>query len=1010
MNSKNPLISPFLSFSPLFTSFRSPHSLPLPRVAPPLLFSLSLCAVFLDTWLTGPEVVGSAGDAQAAGQICVALYRLGNDYNLFYNLTSFTAKPGAPTSAVIARNSAGKAGPTVLELAGANATWTNVTRPPPRRPKVAPTYIYNLKGTWLKANTLNATNGKTVSNLIIMMTLAVDTYYGQFATPDFAAGEARGQFTELTSQPTPAGQSETDGKSRPFRIACPLPKPAEAAALGNLIVILGAPQNGSEIVGSKGDAKANGRICLAVYELAGDYNIFFFSLVTTYKTDAPTSAFIGQGLVGKAGSKVLEIVGVNAKWKNVTVSPPPPPDSNKTAPPPFYSYTIQGTLLNASTRGALNGKSVKSVIDDILLAPNSSHYAGFASAAHKKGVARGQIRVLVAEASQPIDTFIGLVGAQLNGSSADVNATGSLSLAVILNAATNDYDITYSIDVLLTNPGEPTRVVIMKGADVALTVATSSATWTNLTVSDAERTKLIAERTSSSKPCPFTYDRCQILKAEEAAKLAKLPPLPPLGYTYGTNGTWLSASTLKADNGQTYKELLDAMLAAPDAYSALVFAKVEAGAASGMVLERAAVSTAEYTAHYMMDGGVEEVLESRYIHVAATATSAAAASLWPGTGQHTSTRHVAGRRDGQPSASFNSGGRSDLRDTDVKDDGSTGGGKGRMAEVLEGGGESGEVGEALGGKSRALEVESAPSLQSQRSMAEHIGAVRGDMQGAGARGGNGEAEVVEKREGAGRDGNGGEPGGNGGRGEGAVWVDDLDGKGYVSLGKPTNVEVGSTEGLLGNLAHVAPMDRLDSARLAEPEPEPVPAANTDVETGTATAPESDKTASCPHAATGLVGAGGGKVVNAMGMRVRIKAEAEQTGGSYSVIEYEVPAGEGSEEHIHTREHEAWFLLDGQMTWTIEKKTYQASQGSFMHMPLGRAHSFRNDSDQPARMLVVCMPGGLEKYFLEIGDPEEAATIGLNGAVHKPVVDQAKLQNAIKKAMLYGLVYPKGSAA
>ncbi|CAI5950344.1 unnamed protein product [Closterium sp. NIES-65] len=442
----------------------------------------------------------------------------------------------------------------------------------------------------------------------------------------------------------------------------------------------------------------------------------------------------------------------------------------------------------------------------------------------------------------------------------------------------------------------------------------------------------------------------------------------------------------------------------------------------GMVLERAAVSTAEFTAHdYMMDGGVEEVLDSRFFHVAATATSAAAASFPPGTGQQISTRHVTGRRDGQPSASFNSGGRSELRDTDVKDDGSTGGGEGR-AEVLEGGGgswqaqgrtgesgeagEAGESGEALGGKSRAPEVETAPSLQSERSMAEHIGAVRGDMQGGGAGGGKGE------REGAGRNGNGGEPGENGGRGEGAVWVDDLDGKGYVSLGRPTNVQIGSTEGLLGELANVAPMDRLDSARLAELEPEP--ATGTGGETATTMAPDTDKTASCPHAATGLVDAGGGKVVNAMGMRVRIKAEAEQTGGSYSVIEYEVPAGEGTEEHIHTREHEAWFLLDGQMTWTIEKETYQASQGSFMHMPLGRAHSFHNNSDRPARMLVVCMPGGLEKYFLEIGDPEEAAgkapEQSPGGAVHKPVVEQAKLQNAIKKAMLYGLVYPKGAAA
>ncbi|GJP30849.1 hypothetical protein CLOM_g7179 [Closterium sp. NIES-68] len=450
----------------------------------------------------------------------------------------------------------------------------------------------------------------------------------------------------------------------------------------------------------------------------------------------------------------------------------------------------------------------------------------------------------------------------------------------------------------------------------------------------------------------------------------------------------------------------------------------------GMVLGRAAVSAAYFTAHFM-DGGVEEVLESRSIHVAAAAASTGATSFWPGTGQLIGTRHAAGRFDQQPSASFAAGGRSELRETDVKDDGGSGGGEGR-ADVIEGGGGSGEAqgragesGEGLGGKSHAPEVESATSLHSQRSMAEHTGAVRGGMQGEGAGGGKGEAETGgEGGVGVGRDGsgaNGGKMGGNGGRGEGAVWVDDMDGKGYVSLGRPTNVNGGSAEGLLGDLAHVAPMDRLDSARLAEPEPDAAAAPDTEPTTAAA-AP--DEQASCPHAATGLVGADGGKVVNAMGMRVRVKAEAEQTGGSYSVMEYEVLAGEGSEEHIHTREHEAWFLLDGQMTWTIEQETYQATQGSFMHMPLGRAHSFRNDSGQPARMLVVCMPGGLEKYFLEIGEHEAAAgTASVDGAsgvdsggggasrgVQKPVVNQDKLQHAIKKAMLYGLVYPKGAAA
>ncbi|CAI7792653.1 unnamed protein product [Closterium sp. NIES-53] len=135
------------------------------------------------------------------------------------------------------------------------------------------------------------------------------------------------------------------------------------------------------------------------------------------------------------------------------------------------------------------------------------------------------------------------------------------------NATTKDYDITYYVCVNLTDSGEPTSVIIKKGADVALTVATSDATWINSTLSDFE----LAEPGSKQNP--------------KGNRGKQSPPLPsfPLGYNHELLGTWLSASTLMADNGQTYKELADAMLAAPDAsYSALVYTKTyEAGAANG---------------------------------------------------------------------------------------------------------------------------------------------------------------------------------------------------------------------------------------------------------------------------------------------------------------------------------------------------------------------------------------------------------------------------------------------
>ncbi|CAI5531973.1 unnamed protein product [Closterium sp. Naga37s-1] len=120
------------------------------------------------------------------------------------------------------------------------------------------------------------------------------------------------------------------------------------------------------------------------------------------------------------------------------------------------------------------------------------------------------------------------------------------------NPTTNDYDVSFYVYVSLTDSCEPTSLVIKKGADVTATVASSSTRWTNRE----------SESTGLDKELP--------------------PPSPPPSYTYETNGAWRSVSTLTADNGQTYKELVGDMLAAPDVYSALDYTKTfENGAASG---------------------------------------------------------------------------------------------------------------------------------------------------------------------------------------------------------------------------------------------------------------------------------------------------------------------------------------------------------------------------------------------------------------------------------------------
>ncbi|CAI7792650.1 unnamed protein product [Closterium sp. NIES-53] len=368
--------------------------------------------------------------------------------------------------------------------------------------------------------------------------------------------------------------------------------------------ILAARLNGSNVVGATGDVNATGRICLAVFKLDGDYNVFYSVVTSTADDGEPFGATISIGAAGEGGDAAALLVqaGETTTWANLTRPPPPPPKGKKNKgtppppPPPKYTYASHGTWLTASTMATIGGQTLKALVDAMLANPDG-YYASFATTGYDSGAARGQFQ------SDPLPpppkdkqggkdggkkggkdggkngggknggdqfgTLVGVIAARVNGSNVDlqgdVNATGCVDLVVFLNATTYDYDIRYHVRVSLNDSGEPIGVVIKKGADVALTVLTSDATWTNRTLSDAERAKLGGKLTPKGR------------KGKQPP-----PPPPPLGYSYETSGTWLSATTLTADNGQTYKELADAMLAAPDTYSALIYTKTfEKGVASG---------------------------------------------------------------------------------------------------------------------------------------------------------------------------------------------------------------------------------------------------------------------------------------------------------------------------------------------------------------------------------------------------------------------------------------------
>src|SRR3984957_8643117 len=112
----------------------------------------------------------------------------------------------------------------------------------------------------------------------------------------------------------------------------------------------------------------------------------------------------------------------------------------------------------------------------------------------------------------------------------------------------------------------------------------------------------------------------------------------------------------------------------------------------------------------------------------------------------------------------------------------------------------------------------------------------------------------------------------------------------------------------------------------------------------------------------------GRTIAVVGDVYRFLATGEDTNDKYALWEAIVPPGGGPPPHVHSREEEGFYILDGEITIQVGEKRIVATVGMFANMPVGTPHSFKNESDRPARMLISVAPAGLEKMFFECGVP------------------------------------------
>jgi mannose-6-phosphate isomerase-like protein (cupin superfamily) len=86
----------------------------------------------------------------------------------------------------------------------------------------------------------------------------------------------------------------------------------------------------------------------------------------------------------------------------------------------------------------------------------------------------------------------------------------------------------------------------------------------------------------------------------------------------------------------------------------------------------------------------------------------------------------------------------------------------------------------------------------------------------------------------------------------------------------------------------------------------------------------------------------------------IKARAAGTGGALG----------GHPLHVHHHEHEAFYVLTGTVDFFCGDEQFRARAGSFVFLPRGVPHTFLGISEEPSRVLVLLVPGGLEEAFAD----------------------------------------------
>ena len=99
----------------------------------------------------------------------------------------------------------------------------------------------------------------------------------------------------------------------------------------------------------------------------------------------------------------------------------------------------------------------------------------------------------------------------------------------------------------------------------------------------------------------------------------------------------------------------------------------------------------------------------------------------------------------------------------------------------------------------------------------------------------------------------------------------------------------------------------------------------------------------------------------MGSLLTNLAEKEDTNGAFCLVESTLVPGNEPPPHVHSREDELFYVLDGEFDVYVEKEAFKVETGECIFLPRFKPHAFVIRSPR-LRLLTLFTPGGFEEAF------------------------------------------------